>query len=59
MLNCPRCNRRVKLTSAIKSRVRRADYEYQCPCGEDFYITPDDIETASKKRFMFLGGRKK
>lgn len=59
MLNCPRCNRRVKITSTIKSRVRADNYKYRCPCGEQFSITPEDVEISAQKRLYWLTARRK
>lgn len=53
-MKCRRCGKNFKLTRAIRSIVRREDYEYQCKCGYVNKITEDDVDANNEMKFYRL-----
>jgi len=53
-MNCKRCGVQIKLTRAIRSRVRLGDFEYKCKCGCWTIITEQDVEKNNEVRFFRL-----
>lgn len=44
MFLCPKCGKDIRITRAIRSRVRIKPFEYDCPCGKVIYISKEDVE---------------
>lgn len=49
-----KCGKAIKVTSTIKSRVRREPYEYQCSCGKVTYITMQDLNEYNEKKLAYV-----
>ena len=56
---CERCGKEIKITRAIISRTRHADFEYKCKCGYYTTITGKDVEEHTQVRFYRLTERRK
>ena len=50
IFRCPKCRKEIKITRAIKSRVRTEPYKYYCICGETVYISEDDVDALQKHK---------
>ena len=50
-MKCKRCGQVIKMTRAIKSRVRLGDFEYKCKCGCWTIVTQADVDASNEVKF--------
>lgn len=58
-MDCKKCGKMIRLSRAIRSRVRIMPFEYKCSCGYWTTITEEDVEENNEIRFFRLTERRK
>ena len=57
-MTCKGCGKIIKISRAIKSRVRTMPFEYKCTCKYRTTITKEDVEENNEIRFFRLTERR-